>query len=403
MRLGAQALPVGRVVASRLGAQVAGLPVGQRLAQPALGLVAAALAVERLQPVLQRRRRLVVEGAQKLRLPAVPGAGPDAADVADGQQRQQVQPLAGPHRLGEVADRARIAQVALLGHVRHQQVIAHQPLHRFGIGAVHPHPRADLACDAGAQDGVILVPALADVVEQQRDIENPPRQALSGDAGGGGQFVGKLAAFDAGQGDDALDGVFVHRVVMVHVELHHRHDRLEFRNEGREHPKLVHPSERAARIAVLEKQVEEDADGLRVAPDLVVDQVQVGGDQAHGVGMEQRADPERLVEDADQVQPVRECGSGVGEGQPVLLDRVAGTGAAAAAEQPGERRGLLLVVGLQGAEQDPRQLPHAGGMAEIVLHEMLDRAAALAVRVAHPLRHFDLQIEGQLVHGAPGR
>jgi hypothetical protein len=59
--------------------------------------------------------------------------GPHAPDVADGQHGQQVQPLPRFHRLGEVAHGARVGDVALLRHVGHQQVIAHQPFDRFAF------------------------------------------------------------------------------------------------------------------------------------------------------------------------------------------------------------------------------------------------------------------------------
>ena len=76
---------------------------------------------------------------------------------------------------------------------------------------------------------------------------------------GDGQFLHQLAAFDLRQGADALDDVLVDRVVVIDVELHHRDDGFEFRDEGRQHAQLVHPAQAAFGVAVLQQQIEEDA------------------------------------------------------------------------------------------------------------------------------------------------
>ena len=83
-----------------------------------------------------------------------------------------------------------------------------------------------------------------------------------------------------------LDDVLVHRVVVVHVELHHRDDAAELGDEGAEHADLVHQPERPLGVVVAEQQVEEDAVGLRVGAQPVVDQVEVRGDQPQRVGVD---------------------------------------------------------------------------------------------------------------------
>ena len=62
-----------------------------------------------------------------------------------------------------------------------------------------------------------------------------------------------------------LDRVLVDRVVVVHVELHHRHDPAEFRDEGAEHADLVHQPQRPLRVVVAEQQRQEDPVRVRVA------------------------------------------------------------------------------------------------------------------------------------------
>ena len=100
--------------------------------------------------------------------------------------------------------------------------------------------------------------------------------------------------------------VFVHRVMVVHVELHHRHDRFEFGNKGRQHTELVHPAQRAFRVAVFQQQIKKEPllgfwhrAQIRRRSD-----VQVGGDKAHGIRVDQhRPVRKAFLEDMQQVQP----------------------------------------------------------------------------------------------------
>ena len=172
MRLLRQALPIGRVMALDLGLDGRLGPVLERVAQRGLALLADILAVEILQPALERIGGLAVQRAQQLRFPVVPGVGPDAADIADCQHGQQVQPLARFHRLGEIGDRARVGDVAFLRHVGHDQMRAHQPFDRLDLFLGEPEPLADRARDPGAEDRMVLLPALADIVQEDRQIED---------------------------------------------------------------------------------------------------------------------------------------------------------------------------------------------------------------------------------------
>ena len=64
---------------------------------------------------------------------------------------------------------------------------------------------------------------------------------------------------------DAAQQMLVHRVVVVHVELHHRDDLAEIGDEPAEHAGLVHAPEIEFRIAVRGQDVEEQPVGLGVA------------------------------------------------------------------------------------------------------------------------------------------
>ena len=120
MRGDMQPLPIGRIMARGFVLEVLGIPTGQRLAQVALGIRAALFAVEILKPAFHGAAGLAVEGTQERRLPVVPGAGADTANIANGEQEQQVKPLARLHRLGEITHGAGIGNVAFLRHVGHE-------------------------------------------------------------------------------------------------------------------------------------------------------------------------------------------------------------------------------------------------------------------------------------------
>ena len=69
--------------------------------------------------------------------------------------------------------------------------------------------------------------------------------------------------------------MFVDRVVMVDVELHHRDDVFELGDEGSQHPKFIHPAQAAFGVAVFQQQVKEDALRFGVVAHVVVNQVEV--------------------------------------------------------------------------------------------------------------------------------
>ena len=99
--------------------------------------------------------------------------------------------------------------------------------------------------------------------------------------------------------------MLVHRVVVVHVELHHRHDLAEVGNEAAEHAGFVHAPQRRLRVHLRAQDLEEDAIGFRIVPQLVVDQPQRAAQQPHRVRMEEGARPLGLGEEADQVDADR--------------------------------------------------------------------------------------------------
>ena len=100
--------PIGLGQAADIGGEARVVPAERRAQRVLLGrdpLAAAALLVAEPQHLLGR----LVEVAEQLTLPAVPDAGPDRADVDDGQQQQQPQPLGALHGRAEIEDRLEVA------------------------------------------------------------------------------------------------------------------------------------------------------------------------------------------------------------------------------------------------------------------------------------------------------
>ena len=114
---------------------------------------------------------LAVERTQQLALPAVPDAGADAADIADRQHQKEAQALDGLHVFGESGDGARIGDIAALRGLRHHEMVLDQPDHGLGFLRAQAEARAELARNAGAHDLMGLLAPLADIVQEQRDIE----------------------------------------------------------------------------------------------------------------------------------------------------------------------------------------------------------------------------------------
>lgn len=281
-------------------------------------------------------------------------------------------------------------------------MVADKPFHRLAFLGGQAEAGRDAAGDLGAEDRMILGPALADVMQEQRHIDHAAVDPVGQDAVGDGQFFIQLVPLDLGQRRDALDRMFVHRVVVVDVELHHGHDALELGDEGAEHAQLVHPAQRPFGIAVAQQRVEEDPVRLAVVLHLLVDQMQVGRDQPHGARMDQEARAQRLLEDAQEVQLVGEEGLGIEHVDPAVHETVARLQPLLAPEEAHDLGLALLVARFELREEDAGQLSHAGGLAEIILHEDLDPAAAAGVGIAHAGGHLDLQVEGQLVGRAAG-
>ena len=113
--------------------------------------------------------------------------------------------------------------------------------------------------------------------------------------------------------------MLVHRVVVVHVELHHRHDLAEGADEMAEHAGLVHPPQHDLGV-VRGQDFHEQPVGFRIFAQLGVDQLQRARHRAHRVGMEGEIVLLREAEDPDQVDRVVLEDVGRGEIDAVVVD-----------------------------------------------------------------------------------
>jgi hypothetical protein len=303
----------------------------------------------------EHRLGLVIERAQELALPAVPDAGADRLDVADRQHEKHLQPLEALHHRGEIEDGLPIVEVARLGGHRHQEMMLDEPGDILGLQRRQAEARAKPARDTGARDRVILGPALGDIVQEERDIEDDAVLDGGQDLARQRVAVGLLAALDLGELADRAEEMLVDRVVMIHVELHHRDDAAEIRHEASEHAGLVHPPEHQLRLVSGGEDFQKQAVRFRVVPKRVIDEAERARHLLHGVGVEGEVRLVRKMEDADEVDRVALEDLFVGDVDAVVVDdeiRRAGNRAGRAtarreAEEAIEGRDRLAVMLLQ--------------------------------------------------------
>ena len=285
-----------------------------------------------------------------------------------------------------------------------------QPGDQLGLGGCKADPRAEPPRDAGARDRMVLDAALGDVVEEQRHVQHDAMARLNG----AHQLVGErifgiVAALDLGEDAEAAQQVLVHRVVMIHVELHHRDDAAEIRHEAPEHAGLVHAPQHDLDVVLAGQHGEEQPVGLLVLTQVLVDQLERSRRGAHGVGMKDQAVALREIEHPDQVDRIALEHLRVGDRDAVVVDdEVLGLaqGAPAARAKLGdhavEHRHRLGFAILQPGAQDRGEIAHVFGDQEVVLHEALDVLLPGMLGVAEPQRDLALQVEGDPLLGAAG-
>ena len=217
------------------------------------------------------------------------------------------------------------------------------------------------------------------------------------------------ALVDLRQHADAAHQVLVHGVVVIHVELHHRHDLAEGAHELAEHAGFVHPPQHGFRIVLGREDFQEQLVGFRIGAQLGVDELERSRHRAHGVRMERQIVLLRETEDADQVDGIAAEHAAVGDGDAVLVDdEVVAAGElhaldrAQARHHAAQHRHALGVAVLQLGTQDGGQVADVLGDQKIMFHEALDVLLARVLGVTEPHRDLALDVEGQPLFGAAG-
>ena len=94
-----------------------------------------------------------------------------------------------------------------------------------------------------------------------------------------------VAVLDLRKHADAAQQMLVDRIVVIHVELHHRDDLAEIGDELAEQAGLVHAPQVELGIAVRGQDVEEEPVGLGIAAQVLVDQAERAREQLQRVGV----------------------------------------------------------------------------------------------------------------------
>ncbi len=147
--------PIGRIVPRDIAVDLLGRPIGELVAELGLRHRDAARAVDLGEAAGQHRLGLVIERAQELRLPAVPHAGADRADVGGGQDGEELHALERLHDRAEILDRPAVGEVARLRDRRHGEMLLDQPGDGLGIGRrkVRSAGRAGARCARRRSNG----------------------------------------------------------------------------------------------------------------------------------------------------------------------------------------------------------------------------------------------------------
>ncbi len=296
--------PIGLRKARRIGAEFGVGPIRQMRAQFGLGLLdpfgPLGLAVSTGEDDL----RLEKERAQQLALPAIPDAGADGLDVADRQNEQHLQPFDRLHARRESLDRAAVGKIAPLRGIRHDKMIFDQPDDGLRLCRGETEAGTKMARDRGARDRVIFHPALGDVMQKDSDIERAAFFDRRYHRVGQGQIVAVAVRVDVGEKTQGAQQMLVDRVMMIHVELHHRDDAAKGRDEAAEHTRFVHQPQRRFGRLPRRKNFEKETVRLGVFAQPRVDQIKMRNREMHEIGMQRDTVAVRQPEHADEVDRV---------------------------------------------------------------------------------------------------
>ena len=255
--------------------------------------------------------------------------------------------------------------------------------------------------DLRPHDRVVSGSPLGDVVQQHSHVEHPAIQNLVHDAAGDRRLFPQLALLDGMQDADGEESVLVHRVVVIHVELHQTDRTPEIRQEAAEHAGFVHPPERRLRILVASQDIQEDLIGLCRLTQALVDPLQGLGNPAERIRVDVEVVGLSDLEEAQQIDRLLVEVLRPFHRQAITFELEAPDPAAAAQRRQSEAR-ATIVLGLDLGAEDTGQIAHILGHQKVALHEAFDGLRTAMRRVAHQRSNRMLQIEGQTLLVAAG-
>ncbi len=113
----------------------------------------------------------MVKVGQHLALPAVPDVGTDRPQVGGGEHVQQLQQLGRADLHGKTDDQFLIGRVVSQGKAIHPQMLVNEKLDEFRLVRRQAQPPAGLFGDFQSHLAVIFQQALAQVVEEQGQVQ----------------------------------------------------------------------------------------------------------------------------------------------------------------------------------------------------------------------------------------
>ena len=179
-----------------------------------------------------------------------------------------------------------------------------QPGDRFGLGRAVSQTRPQFAGDLGAGGGVVLRPALGDIVQEHRQIEHPAILNARHELARQRMVLDLITAFDFRQDADRSEQVLADRVVVIHVELHHRHDLVEVGDEPAENAGFVHQPQHRFGVIARGQDIDEEPIGFGIVLKIGADQLQRPGEQRQRIGMERQVVFVGQMENPDDVDRV---------------------------------------------------------------------------------------------------
>src|SRR5262245_30598569 len=255
---------------------------------------------------------------------------------------------------------------------------------------------------------MILRTSFRDVMQEQRDIQQAAvlRQNLVDQLVGEWRIVAG-AALDFGKDADASQQVLVHRVVVIHVELHHGDDLAEGRDETAKDAGFVHPPQHGFRVIFRSEDLKEQLVGFLIITQLGVDEIEGARNDAHRIRMEREIMFLRQMKDADQIDGIALEYAGLRETNAILVDdeiiafqERAPRPLTESRHQAAEHRHALGVAVFQFRAEDGSQIADILCDQEVVLHEALDILQAGMFGIAKPHGDLALDIERQAFLGA---